>query len=54
MDEIDKDCNLLEVIEQSLKARGIAFEKRQLLCGDRVRAAFVLTESKTVVDVIDQ
>lgn len=50
--DIDSDCNLLEVIAQILKAEGLNFTERQIVCDGRLRAAFVL-EDKTIIDVID-
>lgn len=54
MKEIDRDSNILEVIEQNLKERHVAYEPRQLVCDDRLRAAFILSDSKTIIDVGDQ
>lgn len=53
LEEIDKECNLLEVIEQSLKERGVKYQGRQLVCEGRLRAAFVIEDEKAIVDVID-
>lgn len=52
--EIDKDSNLLEVIEGMLKEKGVKYEKNKVVCGGRVRAAFELTEEKVIIDVVDQ
>jgi hypothetical protein len=55
--QIDDDCNLLEVVSGILGQSGVEFKEKQILCDDRLRAAFVTENpdgTKTIVDVIDQ
>lgn len=45
LDEIDKECNLVEVVESILKERGIKYRAREIVCEGRVRAAIVIEDS---------
>ena len=54
LDEIAQDSDILEIIEQSFKTRGLEFQTRQLVCDDRLRAAFVLPKTKTIIDIVDK
>jgi hypothetical protein len=53
LDEIQKEVNLQEVVETIMKAQGLEYEGRQLVCGDRLRAAFVTQAPRTIIDLIE-
>ena len=51
--ELEQKCNLFEILEKIFKERGVHFEKEKLICDGAVKAAFILGEGETVVDIID-
>jgi hypothetical protein len=53
IDDIDKKCNLLEVIEGILNEKGVVYDKKRLLCDSKLKAVFVLNRGETIVDIVD-
>ncbi len=53
LDEIEKEVNLIEVVEGFLKERGLKYRGREIVCEGRLRAALVIEDTQTIVDMID-
>ena len=54
LSELEKDSNILEVIEQIFRQRAIEYKPRQLLFNDQLRAVFLLPKTNTIIDIDDK